>query len=275
MRIACFIFGFLLGHTLFAQTLLFGEIIDAELKEPLPFVNVGIPGVGIGTVSDEEGFYLLEVPDQYLESELRFSMVGFEFKNFSINQIEGGKEKILNLSLAPQLTILEEVIVTNGKWKKKTVGNDTRSKLITAGFTSNQLGNEMAQFVRVKKRSTTLIQGFWLSIAENTIESVVLRLNIYLDKEGFPGENILKQPIYIELPNTPQTIEVDLKDYAIYVADNFYVSIEWIEDLGVEQLLFSAGVLGKPLYARSASEAKWVKQKFNIGMGVMLSQKED
>lgn len=54
------------------------------------------------------------------------------------------------------------------------------------------------------------------------------------------------------------------------------MSIEWIEDLGVEGLWFSAGVFGKSLYARSASHAQWVKQRaLSIGMGVELLQKKN
>ena len=55
-----------------------------------------------------------------------------------------------------------------------------------------------------------------------------------------------------------------------------FLSIEWIEDLGVEGLWFSAGVFGKSLYARSTSQAQWVKQRaLSIGMGVELLQKRD
>ncbi len=103
---------------------------------------------------------------------------------------------------------------------------------------------------------------------------MILRLNIYLEEEGFPGTNVLQKPIYIELPNEPQTIEVDLTPYDIYIEDDFFVSIEWIEDLGVEGLWFSAGVFGKSLYARSTSQDQWVKQRgLSIGMGVEVLQK--
>ena len=145
-----------------------------------------------------------------------------------------------------------------------------------AGFTSNQLGNEIAQFVRVKKNRPTLLKKFWLSIAENAIEDVILRLNVYTEDEGFPAENILTEPIYISLPNEAETIIVDLTPYDIYVEENFFFSIEWIEDLGVDNLWFSAGVFGKSVYARSASQSKWVRQKaLSIGMGVELIQKNN
>lgn len=276
MRPTYFIFLFFLGNILYAQTTIFGKITDAEFNEPLPYVNIGIPGAGIGTVSDEVGYYLLEIPNHKINDSLYFSMVGFASQSFKIDQLDGSNEKLLNINFQPEATALKEVVVTSGKWEKKAVGNETDSKLITTGFTTNQLGNEIAQFVRVKKQRPTLVQGFWLAIAENTIESVILRLNIYLEEEGFPGENVLQEPIYLELPNDPQTITVDLTPYDIYVEDDFFISIEWIEDLGVEGLWFSAGVFGKSLYARSASHAQWVKQRaLSIGMGVEILQKEN
>ena len=276
MRPTYLIFLFLLGNILYAQTTIFGKITDAEFDAPLPYVNIGIPGAGIGTVSDEAGYYLLEIPNDKINDSLYFSMVGFASQSFKIDQLDEANEKLLNISFQPEATALKEVVVTSGRWEQKTVGNETDSKLITTGFTSNQLGNEIAQFIRVKKQRPTLVQGFWLSIAENTIESVILRLNIYLEEEGFPGENVLQEPIYLELPNEPQTIAVDLTPYDIYVEDDFFVSIEWIEDLGIEGLWFSAGVFGKSLYARSSSHAQWVKQRaLSIGMGVEILQKEN
>ena len=223
MRPTYLIFLLLLGNILQAQTVVFGKITDAEFNEPLPYVNIGIPGAGIGTVSDEQGYYLLEIPLDKINDSLYFSMVGFAFQSFKIDQIEGTNEKLLNVLLKPETTALKEVVLTSGKWEPIAVGNKTESKLVTTGFTTNHLGNEIAQFVRVKKQRPTLIQKLWLSIAENSIESVILRLNIYLEEEGFPGENILQEPIYLELPNDPQTITVDLTPYDIYVEDDFFV----------------------------------------------------
>ena len=79
---------------------------------------------------------------------------------------------------------------------------------------------------------------------------------MYLEEEGLTGENVLKEPIYLDLSNELHTIEIDLTPYDIYVEDDFFVFIEWIEDLGVDGLWFSARVFGKSLYARSASHAR-------------------
>ena len=151
MRPTYFILFLLLGNLLQAQTMVFGKITDAEFNQPLPYVNIGIPGAGIGTVSDEQGYYSLEIPPNNIKDSLYFSMVGFAFQSFKIDQIQGTNEKLLNITFKPETTLLNEVVVTSGKWEQIVVGNKTDSKLITTGFTTNQLGNEIAQFVRVKK----------------------------------------------------------------------------------------------------------------------------
>lgn len=268
------LFFLLLSFPLYAQTQIFGKLTDAATNEALPFVNIGIPEKGVGTVSDQNGLHTLEIPPEFKDQILRFSMIGFSAKEVKISSLDSAHSTLLDVSLIEEPIALKEVVVTDGEWQNIAVGNTTESKLIVAGFTSNKLGNEIAQFIKVKKRRPTLLKSFWLSIAENTIESVILRLNIYDEHQGYPAENLLDEPIYIKLPNDPQTIRIDLSSYDIYLESNFFISIEWIEDLEVEGLWFSAGVLGKSLYARSASQAMWVRKKaLSIGMGVEMLQK--
>ena len=269
-----YFFLFLFGGFLHAQVFVSGLVSAADTGEPLPYVNIGIPNEGIGTVSNEAGYYQLELPEHLQQKTMRFSMVGFSEKEVFISPSDDKHALIYDITLDPETTELNEVVVTNSSWEKVRVGNKTDSKRIVTGFTSNQLGNEIAQFIRVKKNRPTKLEAFWVTLAENKIENAVLRLNIYSEKEGFPDANLLKTPIYIELPNDYQTLTLDLKPYAIYVEDDFFVSLEWIEDYGIENLWFSAGLFGKSLYARNASQGEWVRKKaLSIGMGVELLQK--
>ena len=269
-----YFFLFLFEGFLHAQVFVSGLVSAADTGEPLPYVNIGIPNEGIGTVSNEAGYYQLELPEHLQQKTLRFSMVGFSEKEVFISPSEDKHALVYDITLDPETTKLNEVVVTNSSWEKVSVGNKTDSKRIVTGFTSNQLGNEIAQFIRVKKNRPTKLEAFWVTLAENKIENAVLRLNIYSEKEGFPDTNLLKTPIYIELPSDHQTLTLDLKPYAIYVEDDFFVSLEWIEDYGIENLWFSAGLFGKSLYARNASQGEWVRKKaLSIGMGVELLQK--
>ena len=270
-----FLFAFLLSFTVLnAQHILQGRIIDAFTKEPLPFVNIGVLKKELGTVSNEEGFFFLEVPDLFAKETLRFSMIGFDERDFQVADLEAILLSNNTLVLAEQTTFLEEVVLTaEKKWDTRVSGNSTTSKLLITGFTSNQLGNEIALFVKVKK-TPAYIEGIQFSVVENIYPEVRFRVNVYSSDYRFPDENILKENIFVTLKQSEGLISVDLKEYDILVDDDVFISLEWIdEDLGSEGLWFSAGVFGKSIYARSTSQAEWKKQRgLSLGMSVTLRE---
>ena len=270
-----FLFAFLLSFTVLnAQHILQGRIIDAFTKEPLPFVNIGVLKKELGTVSNEDGFFFLEVPDLFAKETLRFSMIGFDERDFQVADLEAILLSNNTLVLAEQTTFLEEVVLTaEKKWDTRVSGNSTTSKLLITGFTSNQLGNEIALFVKVKK-TPAYIEGIQFSVVENIYPEVRFRVNVYSSDYRFPDENILKENIFVTLKQSEGLISVDLKEYDILVDDDVFISLEWIdEDLGSEGLWFSAGVFGKSIYARSTSQAEWKKQRgLSLGMSVTLRE---
>lgn len=270
-----FLFAFLLCiPVLNAQYILQGRIIDALTKEPLLFVNVGVLKKELGTVSNEDGFFFLEVPDVFAKETLRFSMIGFDERDFQVADLEAILLSNNTLVLAEQTTFLEEVVLTaEKKWDTRVSGNATTSKLLITGFTSNQLGNEIALFVKVKK-TPAYIEGIQFSVVENIYPEVRFRVNVYSSEYRFPDENILKENIFVTLKQSEGIISVDLKEYDILVYDDVFISLEWIdEDLGSEGLWFSAGVFGKSIYARSTSQAEWKKQRgLSLGMSVTLRE---
>jgi len=270
-----FLFAFLLCiPVLNAQYILQGRIIDALTKEPLPFVNVGVLKKELGTVSNEDGFFFLEVPDVFAKETLRFSMIGFDERDFQVADLEAILLSNNTLVLAEQTTFLEEVVLTaEKKWDTRVSGNATTSKLLITGFTSNQLGNEIALFVKVKK-TPAYIEGIQFSVVENIYPEVRFRVNVYSSEYRFPDGNILKENIFVTLKQSEGIISVDLKEYDILVDDDVFISLEWIdEDLGSEGLWFSAGVFGKSIYARSTSQAEWKKQRgLSLGMSVTLRE---
>ena len=270
-----FLFAFLLCiPVLNAQYILQGRIIDALTKEPLLFVNVGVLKKELGTVSNEDGFFFLEVPDVFAKETLRFSMIGFDERDFQVADLEAILLSNNTLVLAEQTTFLEEVVLTaEKKWDTRVSGNATTSKLLITGFTSNQLGNEIALLVKVKK-TPAYIEGIQFSVVENIYPEVRFRVNVYSSEYRFPDENILKENIFVTLKQSEGIISVDLKEYDILVDDDVFISLEWIdEDLGSEGLWFSAGVFGKSIYARSTSQAEWKKQRgLSLGMSVTLRE---
>jgi hypothetical protein len=95
------------------------------------------------------------------------------------------------------------------------------------------------------------------------------RLNFYTVENGLPLETLLKENIIIETDIYSGIVTKDLTPYEIVIDQDFFVAIEWIEDLGSGDLFFSGGFFGSPLIAREVSQGTWAKVgTASVGMNV-------
>lgn len=80
-----------------------GKVMD-EKEEPIVGANVIVPGTTIGTVTDKEGKFALNVPKG---SVLRFSYIGYIPSEVIVSE-----QKTLNIRLKEKKQALDEVVVT-------------------------------------------------------------------------------------------------------------------------------------------------------------------
>ena len=74
---------------LFGQHQFKGTVLDADTKETLPFVNIGIVNKGVGTVSNFDGKFYLEInkADFSNTDVLQFSSVGHKTIRLKISEV--------------------------------------------------------------------------------------------------------------------------------------------------------------------------------------------
>lgn len=92
-----------LSPSLFSQQTITGKVTD-ESNVPLPGVNVVLKGTGTGTITDTDGNYGIAVPDE--NSILVFSYVGFLSEEITV-----GSQTTIDISLIPDITGIDELIV--------------------------------------------------------------------------------------------------------------------------------------------------------------------
>ncbi|MFC1650975.1 DUF5686 family protein [Candidatus Latescibacterota bacterium] len=92
-----------------APIVIHGKIRDSENSKPLPAAHVRIKGTRIGTISNEEGEYNLEIP--VLPAVVVVSFIGYESSEKNIPE---GSPETIDILLEPRLYILPTVIVTSG-----------------------------------------------------------------------------------------------------------------------------------------------------------------
>lgn len=83
-----------------------GKVIDEKTKEAIPFVNIGVEGKPLGTITDDRGFF--SISNIKTDNNLVFSCIGYKSKRLSYNEISNTKI----ISLTPQARELSEVTIT-------------------------------------------------------------------------------------------------------------------------------------------------------------------
>ena len=256
--------------TVQSQSYLEGFVKDNKTHEKLPYVNIGIIGKNVGTVSNQNGDFKIKLEDKYSNDSLRFSMIGYNSKTFKVADIKSNLKNNFIIELEPSMILLDEVIINSKVLKEKILGNETESKSIVAGFSSNELGNEVGIVIKIKQKPT-YIEDFNVSIATNKYDTVKFRINFYTLKDGMPDKNILKQPIIVKTTLKNGLLSVDLRKSNIVVEDDFFVALEWIEDLGEDGLYFSASLMGSPVITRHTSQGIWEKEgPVSLGFNVKV-----
>jgi TonB-dependent starch-binding outer membrane protein SusC len=81
-----------------------GRVTALEDSSPLPGVSIQIKGTSTGTVTDEDGAYLLKVPGA--DAVLVFSFLGFTTQEIAV-----GDRSVIDVALATEVEMLERVVI--------------------------------------------------------------------------------------------------------------------------------------------------------------------
>jgi len=121
------------------QDIFSGKIIDSESGEVLPYVNVGVVGKNIGTVTDINGAFSLKIDTKYDPDTLMMSMIGYQDLVFVVADF---KEKLLDDStfkMVPKSTDLQEIVVSSSLLKSKILVLLWHFKMIAKAVKINYL----------------------------------------------------------------------------------------------------------------------------------------
>lgn len=240
------------------------QVVSANGSAGIAYVNIGLKGKNMGTVSDERGYFKIELPVSSLEDTLLFSCIGYEPVKVPVEVLQQLAVPIL---MSRQVSSLPEVSVKATRVKEQFFGHFTESPVLQAGFNQNILGKECGVLMHSKKPA--LLDQVQINFGKCTYDSVHFRLNVYRKLADGSFENLLQEPIILVYNKVElkETLAIDVKPYAIAVQGDFMVSIEYIRDMGPGTLYFKSK-MNKKSYIRSTSQAQWVETPIGISIGV-------
>ncbi len=112
MKFILICLGFCLATTGFAQNLVSGRVLD-ESGTGIPLVNVILKNSSIGTITNDDGSFQINVPD--LNGTLEFSSIGYQTRVVQINN-----QNSIQITLTDAATGLNEVVITALGVERKT-----------------------------------------------------------------------------------------------------------------------------------------------------------
>lgn len=138
-----------------------GKVADSSTGEPLIGVNIVVEGTTIGTMTDINGSYSIDVPSQ--DAVLVFSFVGYLSQKVTVS----GRSAI-DISLTPDVKSLEEVVVVGyGTVKKRDLTGSVatiKSDDITKTASSNAIQSIQARMPGVDIQQKSGESGAGLNI---------------------------------------------------------------------------------------------------------------
>jgi hypothetical protein len=210
--------------------------VDRSHKKPVPFTNIGILNSSIGTISNEDGSFMITVPDNRITDSLMFASLGYATRAILISTLLEKKSDTIYLS---EISVtLQEVTVRAKKEKRKEywLGNtevDASADLSSADEASAGaamallIENRSSDYVE-KIKYPLLLERAMLRISTNTLGYYRIRVRVY-DVDSIkhtPGKDLLNQSVLIGSSIKDSWLDFDLSPYAIQVDKPFFIAFE-------------------------------------------------
>lgn len=270
MRNYFFVTFLIICNIISAQILLKGTVKN-ENKLAISFCSIGIKESEIGTITNEKGEFLIEIPDDLADSQLIFSATGYDEKPLSVKELQ----QIPIIVLKEKTISLTEVTVKSEKMKDKKIGQKTRPMLtFSKMFNENVPTIEQGSVFDVYPKTSLSAYNFYI-IPSSKFDEITLKINIYSVKNGLPFESLLDENIIYKTSTTAWQ-KIDLKPYKFRFKNlkQIAVTVQLVDYKKTEDEDFVFGISAKKslvneLLFRFQSQGSW-----ETSAGVFISNLE-
>jgi len=118
----------------FAQTAVKGRVTDESNNQSLPGVSVSIKGTNLGTVTDADGNYSINVRSAA-------DLLVYSFIGYGIQEVKVGGQSIIDINLIPESQNIEGIVVMGYSSKKRTEISSAVTVLSTDKLKDATTGN--------------------------------------------------------------------------------------------------------------------------------------
>ena len=245
-----------------AQTIVKGCIVN-ERSETIEYVSIGFEEDSVGTISDANGNFELEIPTNR-KNDLVFTHVSFQKAVVPYETYANGQQ--LTVTMKDKVVELAEVVVGKKNKPQKIAGKAISGPM--ASFRGKGKADALEWGPVFRSKKDYVISDILLTIKGSSYQWCVLSFNIY-EIQGDKFVNILNKPIYhrIEKSNSKQRLDIQPQETIMLKGKKrYYISVAVIDS-------DSYGILDmqsqfKTSYARNITKGK--KRKLPIGPAIQV-----
>lgn len=133
----CWVFWpyFLSGQQISTQLKISGYVLADDTGQPLAFARLSIGGNEVGTLSNEQGQFVLKIPERFIYDSLTISYLGYQTRIIALREIE---KDTITIRLSNQDMTLEPVVILSispedtlkKAWRLRGFNYETRPTLL-------------------------------------------------------------------------------------------------------------------------------------------------
>ena len=258
---AILVFLFLMTYQTLSAQQIGGTVTDTATRVPLAYVHIGIPGKGIGTISDENGQFRLHLNKDHHADTITFSMIGYRSLQLAVTDLLYGHTEV---GMEASITQLKEVVVRSDKLREPLrFGRTKPTKTTTgaSGINTYGIGQEIGTTIK-NDNGKYLIDAISFHHRWNTVDSILYRINIYTLKNELPDTSILQKELFVMSCKGDKWVTKQVEGEVVVFDQDVFVSIELIRRWNNEgeNLLFYSHGKGHSecrSFIRPASLAEW------------------
>ncbi|MCT3906983.1 alpha/beta fold hydrolase [Elizabethkingia anophelis] len=257
-KFGCITLLSLLSISAHAQSAITGTVKNQDNKT-IPYCSIGIKDSKTGTITDGDGNYKLEIPDEAKNKEIIFAAAGYSDKSIPANDLKTNS----NIVMDYKVTNIEAVVMGAKKLKEKIIGQKSRpfltfSKMFDQNVPTIEQGNIFAVY-----QKTRLVGYNFYIIPSSKFEQITMKLNIYSVKNNEPDRSLLQENVIYKTSTTGWQ-KIDLSEYKLNFnnLDKIAVTLQLVDHKALPDIGFVFGIsakksLSKNLLFRYQSQGNW------------------
>lgn len=228
------LFLFSIDASIFAQQKIVGKVLNATTQEAIPYVNVGLPRINVGSITNVDGTFSIFIPNQFTNDSLHFSALGYREKKVPLNFFQAKRE--VTILLEENISWLKEVTITTKKEKNKifVLGNKSFRGGVLETDTMYS-GGSTALLIDPQRSEMHLpvyLQKASLRIFKNNLDTLRFRVRLYTvdSLTGKPSNDKLQKSIVKESTMRKGWLDFDLSAIKYPIAQPFFIAFEQLLD---------------------------------------------